>query len=97
MIILIETWLMECLNAIGQLFLNPLLYWVFLLALIASYKRIKQERYHFGFKVFDVFSEWKNTGSFSLLSGLIMSLIFVGVGIVFSYEVLLLLSVMMIV
>lgn len=90
---MIETWLIELGKAILTLFLNPLLYWFLLLVLIAGYRRIKKERYLFGFKVFDLFQEIKYTGIFSLLTGLFLSLLFVGLGIVFSYQTILLWSI----
>lgn len=85
MIILTEAWLIEIAKGTGKLFLNPLFYWSFILVAFAGYKRIKQERIDFGFKVFDVFSEWKKTWLFSLVTGLLLSLIISGAGMVFSY------------
>lgn len=88
-----EAWLIEIAKGIGKVFLNPLLYWMFLLLVLTGYKRIKQERMDFGFKVFDVFAEWKRTWVLSLVSGIILSLIIIGAGIVFSYETILLLCI----
>lgn len=93
MIILIEGWLIELAKGFGKLFLNPLLYWTVFLILVAGYKRIQKERFYFGFKIFDIFSEWKNTWIFSLITGLLISFFTIGFGFVFSYEVILLLSV----
>lgn len=84
-------------KAIGSFFLNPLFYWFFLLVIVAGYRRIQQERVHFGFKVFDLFSEWKSTLLISIVTGLFISLIAVGIGMVFSYEMILLLSIVIIV
>ncbi|SDM20152.1 PDZ domain-containing protein [Sediminibacillus halophilus] len=92
----LDTWLIELAMGVGKLFLNPLLYWSVILLLLASTRRIKQERSQFGLKVFDVFSEAKNTWSVSLIGGILLSLAAVGGGIVFSYPVLLLVSAMMI-
>src|SRR5699024_8172918 len=83
---MISSWLIEIAKAIGKFFLNPLFYWGILLVVIAGYRRIKKERLFFGSRVFDIFSEWKNTWILSLLSGLLISAILLGVGIVFSYE-----------
>lgn len=96
-IIMVESWLLELLKGIGKVFLNPLLYWSFLMILIVSYRRIQRERGHFGFKIFNAFSEWKNTWMTSILAGLIISLLTLGLGMVFSYETILVLSIVVII
>lgn len=90
---MIESWLIEFLKGIGRFFINPLFYWTLLLILLAGYRRIQRERFFFGSRVFDIFTEWKNTWTISLISGLLISTFLIGVGIVFSRETLLLLSV----
>ncbi|WP_373893368.1 PDZ domain-containing protein [Virgibacillus natechei] len=92
-----EEWLIEFANGIGKFFLNPLVYWSLLLIVFAGYRRIKRERMDFGSKVFDVFSEWKNTWVTSIMAGIFISLITLVAGIVFTYETILLLSIVMIV
>lgn len=87
-----EVWGIEIASGIGKLFLNPLLYWALLLIAFAGYKRIKRERMDFGIKVFDIFSEWKNTWITSVIVGIIISTIALGAGLVFTYETILLLS-----
>ncbi|MGY0693545.1 PDZ domain-containing protein [Virgibacillus sp. FSP13] len=94
---MVEAWLMELLMGIGRLFLNPLLYWAVILVVLSGISRIKRERNNFGTKIFDVFSEWNNTWLISIISGLVLSLFTLGIGIVFSYETILLLSVVSIV
>jgi len=96
-IIVVESWLLELVKGIGRVFLNPLLYWSFLLVLIVGYRRIQRERDHFGVKIFNVFSEWKNTWTISLLAGLLISLLTLGIGMVFSYETILVLSIIVII
>ena len=96
MIIMVESWLIELLKGIGKVFLNPLLYWSFILIMIVGYKRIRQERNQFGVKIFDVFSEWKKTWIISLLAGLFISLLNLGLGIVLSYESILILGIVVI-
>lgn len=93
---LIESWFIELAKALGKFFLSPLFYWFILLGVIAGYRRIQKERYNFGFKIFDIFAEFKNTWLFSLITGLVISLITLSVGFVFSYEVVLLLSIVII-
>lgn len=87
-----ENWLIELGKAIGTLFLNPLLYWVALLAWLSSQKRIKNERIDFGQKVYGLFAETKGTWHYSLIGGLILSLFALGIGFVYSYSVLFVLS-----
>src|SRR5690625_3213653 len=93
---MVESWLMELLKGIGNVFLNPLLYWSFILIMIVGNKRIRQERNQFGVKIFDVFSEWKKTWIISMLAGLLISLLNLGLGIVLSYETILVLSIIVI-
>jgi len=94
---MLDVWLAAFIKAIGKIFLQPLLYWAFILVFIASYLRIKRERIDFGYKIFSTFSELKQTWMVSLLFGLIISSIAIGVGIVFSYETIFLLSIVIII
>ncbi|MFB4167847.1 PDZ domain-containing protein [Virgibacillus sp. JSM 102003] len=92
-----EAWFIEIAKGVGRIFLNPIFYWTFVLILLAGYIRIRRERSNFGFKLFDVFSEWKNTWVLSIISGLLISIVFVGAGMIFSYETILLLGIVTIV
>lgn len=96
MIKVIEAWLIEGIKGVGRFFLNPLLYWVILLVVFTGYRRIKQERMNFGYKVFDIFSEWKHTLPLSIGFGLFISLITIGLGIVLSIETIIVLSIIVI-
>ncbi len=91
-----DAWLIELAKGFGKLFLNPLLYWSVILLLLASTRRIKQERSQFGLKIFDAFSEAKHTWPVSLIGGILLSIAFVGGGVVLSYPVIMLLSAMMV-
>ncbi|MFD1849007.1 S1C family serine protease [Oceanobacillus bengalensis] len=93
---MIEQWLVEVGKGIGRLFLNPLVYWAIFLVLFAGLKRIKKERQDFGSKVFDIFSEWKHTWGISLIAGLLISVVSLASGMVFTYETFILLSVVII-
>lgn len=86
-------WVVEIAKALGRLFINPLLYWSFILIFISGYYRIKRERFQFGTKIFDLFSEWKNTWVLAICSGLVISLLMLGIGVVFSFEMMLLLGI----
>lgn len=88
---MIEAWLYEFIRSFILLLINPLLYWIIIFVLISGYLRIKKERLNFGIKVFDIFTEWKNTWTVSIIAGIIISLLMIGTGIVFSYSSLLLL------
>ncbi|ASN07321.1 PDZ domain-containing protein [Virgibacillus necropolis] len=85
---MVEAWGIEIIKGIGKLFLNPLTYWIFILFLFAGLRRIRKERTNFGVKIFNVFSEWKGTGFISIIAGILVSGICIGVGIMFSYETL---------
>ncbi|HLS09715.1 PDZ domain-containing protein [Lentibacillus sp.] len=87
-----ESWVMELVKGIGRFFLNPLVYWTIILSLVVSYRRIKQERRLFGQKVFDIFSEWKDTWLVTTIFGLMLSIITIGAGVVFSYETIMLIA-----
>src|SRR5690625_2325595 len=68
------------------MFLNPLFYWFIIFGIFTGVQRIKLERRQFGTKIFDVFTEWQDTWKTALISGLIMSLLVLGAGMVFFYE-----------
>lgn len=92
-----EAWGIELAKGIGKLFLNPLLYWTILLVILTGNRRIRKERNNFGTRVLALFSEWKNTWKIAFLSGLFLSLIALGTGMVFSYETIFLLSIVTII
>lgn len=94
---MIEMLFIECGKAIGRLFINPLFYWIVLLAIGTGYQRVLQERMQFGFKIFNVFSELKNTWIISLVFGILISCLTLGAGMVFTYETILILSVVVII
>jgi hypothetical protein len=94
---MLQHWLIEVGKGIGRLFLNPLFYWAIIFILLAGIRRIKQERKYFGTKVFDIFSEWKDTWGFSILIGIVYSMLIIGFGVVFNYETIMMLSAVMIV
>lgn len=90
---MVQDWLLEIAKGVGKLFLNPLLYWSIIFIILVGIKRIKQERRYFGTKVFDVLTEWKDTWGFSAIIGIFYSLIIIGVGMVISYEAIIILSI----
>lgn len=84
---LLEILLLELGRAIANLFYNPLFYWFFIFIFILGIQRIKSERKLFGIKIFGLFHEWKKTLLLSLFSGLIVSIISIGINIVFNYDI----------
>lgn len=94
---MIEAWLIEILKAIGKVFLNPLLYWSLLLVFLSGYIRIKKERSNFGSKIFDIFLEWKDTWKPAVVFGILVSVLTLGTGMVFTYMTMLLLSIVVII
>lgn len=93
---MLEVWLVEIAKGIGKLFLNPMFYWALFLVFIVGYARIKRERFQFGTKVFDLFTEWKGTFKFALLGFFILSILSIGLGLTFSYETILALNLIII-
>ncbi|WP_042142686.1 PDZ domain-containing protein [Paucisalibacillus sp. EB02] len=90
---MLQDWLIEIAKGIGKLFLNPLLYWSVIFIILIGIRRIKQERRYFGTKVFDVLSEWKDTWGFSVIIGIFYSIVIIGIGMVISYEAIIILSI----
>lgn len=86
-------WLIELLKGFGKFFLNPLFYWFIILGFIISYRRVKRERLLFGTKVFNLYAEWRHTIKMSLLLGLILSLLTIGIGVVFTEDMIFILIV----
>ncbi|WP_156645981.1 PDZ domain-containing protein [Lentibacillus sp. JNUCC-1] len=89
-------WGIELLKGVGRLFLNPLLYWAVLLVLIVGLKRHQRDRRNFGMKIFGQGTEVSYTILPSLIIGAVISLLMVGVGVVFSYQTLMVLAVVVI-
>ncbi|HLS07413.1 MAG TPA: PDZ domain-containing protein [Bacillota bacterium] len=87
----------ESLKTIQLLLTQPVLYWSIFLIVVSSYERIERERLNFGYKIYDWQKEWQDMFLFSLISGLILSIIIVSVGFVFSYETIYLLNIVLIV
>src|SRR5699024_9930716 len=89
---MLEQWAFELLKGTGKLFLHPLLYWTFFLLCMIGYRRIKKERYNFGMKIYHYFTEIKYTFPLTVIASIVLSALAVSVGIVLSYEVILVLA-----
>ncbi|MCP8617623.1 PDZ domain-containing protein [Salirhabdus salicampi] len=70
---MIETLLLELLRGISFIIYQPLFYWFFLLLIIVSVKRAKQERLDFGSKIYQFGAELRNTWWLSFTSMVILS------------------------
>ncbi|WP_181347283.1 PDZ domain-containing protein [Thalassobacillus sp. CUG 92003] len=87
-----EVWFIEWLKAFGRLFIQPLFYWPFIVLVCVSLARIRKERNQFGTKIFDIFSEQRGTKRIAFSTGIVLSLLAVGAGVVFPYPLILLIS-----
>lgn len=90
---MLEEWGAEIVNGFGQMFLNPLLYWTVILFVLTGFYRIKRERKQLGTKVFPLFAEGYKTTFISVIFSIIISIIAIVSGIIMSFEVVMLLSI----
>src|SRR5699024_5708455 len=93
---MVETWLLEIAKGIGKMFLNPMLYWALFLVIVAGILRIQKGRYQIYRYVNDLFDELNRTLPFLILIFVILSLIIIRAGVVFSYETILVLNIVVI-
>ena len=82
----------EILNAFGRFFMHPVFYIFFISSLLAGYWRVKRERKDFSFKVYDVWYELRTSVTSGIGFGMILSVIFIGVGIILSKASLLIIA-----
>ncbi|MGM0843830.1 MAG: PDZ domain-containing protein [Bacillota bacterium] len=83
---MVQLWLMEVLEAGGKLFLNPLLYFSIIIALIIGFFRIKRERRELKTRIFDMYHELRFLFPMGILLGLGFSLLTVGAGLVIPFS-----------
>lgn len=81
-----EIWGLQLLHAVGQMFLNPLTYWIVLLLMIAGARRVKSERVNFGIKIHNYFNEIRHTFLFTCFFGLLLSFLTITFGFVFTND-----------
>lgn len=94
---MLGTVIMEILKGIGNMFINPLFYWIIILFIMTGYKRVKQERALFGTKIYPTLSEAGSTLIYSLLSGLFISALAVLGGFALSIEIAVILIIIVII
>lgn len=75
-------WIMEMFRGVGKLFIHPLFYYSFLLALLVGYRRVKRERKDFKIRIESGYFELKNLLPLGLLIGIVLSIATVTAGIV---------------
>ncbi|MBD3108591.1 PDZ domain-containing protein [Bacillus sp. AGMB 02131] len=86
-------WIMEMFRGAGMLFIHPLFYYSFLLAILVGYRRVKRERKDFKIRVEGGLFELKNVLPLGLLVGLILSVACAAAGIVVPFAAILLMAV----
>lgn len=90
---MVQVWLIELLKGTGKLFLQPLFYYLFILAAILGVSRVKRERRNFIIRVEDAYFELRQLLPLGLLIGLCISIITIGLGIVIPVAAIILISV----
>src|SRR5690625_1701441 len=94
---LIALWLIEIVKAIVKLFINLLFYWLFIDVFILGAIRLDHECYVYAIKIFNLFHEWKRILVISLISWCVLSLVTIGAGFIFNYEILIILIISMLI
>ncbi|WP_258000250.1 PDZ domain-containing protein [Bacillus sp. Marseille-P3661] len=79
------TWILDVLVGVGRYFLNPLVYIVFLFSFILGYRRVKRERKDFNIRIFHAFIGWRELIWPSIVTGLVISVITLGLGLLLPY------------
>lgn len=79
-------WGFELLKGLEKLFLNPLFYYLFIVAIILGISRVKRERKQFHVRAKDAFFELRQLLPLGFVLGLILSVVTIGVGLVIPIE-----------
>ncbi|MBS4208366.1 PDZ domain-containing protein [Bacillus sp. FJAT-50079] len=82
-----EIWSIELAKGIGRMFLHPVFYFSFILALSAGYLRVKRERRDFHVRVNHLTYEIRHLFVAGILAGLILSIISAGIGFILPKEI----------
>ncbi|MGM0923163.1 MAG: cell division protein [Bacillota bacterium] len=77
---MLENWLLEFLLAMGRFFIHPLVYFFLIYSLVLGFIRIKRERKSFHTRIQDIYEEVRFTYSKGLLTGLLLSAVTFGLG-----------------
>lgn len=85
-------WIVEMFRGAGKLFVHPLFYYSFLLAVLVGYRRVKRERKDFKIRIENGYFEMKNVLPLGLLMGLILSVASAAAGVVVPFAAILLMA-----
>ena len=83
---MVQEWMMELLKGFGRLLLNPVFYYLFILAAILGVSRVKRERKNFHVRAENAYFELKQLLPLGLAAGLVLSILMVGAGLVIPIE-----------
>ncbi|WP_053073753.1 PDZ domain-containing protein [Bacillus sp. LL01] len=86
-----ESWFWELLIGVGRLFIHPVLYVTLAVAVVLGYFRVKRERYDFHIRVEYGLTEFQKACK-SLLVGLALSVLTLGLGFILPFGTIVLLS-----
>ncbi|PLR78220.1 PDZ domain-containing protein [Bacillus sp. V3-13] len=87
-----QAWLIELLKGTGKLLLNPVFYYLFLLAAILGVSRVKRERKNFHVRVENAYFELRQLLPIGAVIGLVISIISLAAGLVIPFEAVLLIA-----
>ncbi len=90
---LVGQWLLELLFSIGRFFLHPLLYFFLIFSFLNGYWRVRRERKSFHVRVYDVFDDIRFTYTKGIIAGLILSVLFMLLGLWIPFGTLVLLTI----
>ncbi|PAQ13626.1 PDZ serine protease [Bacillaceae bacterium SAOS 7] len=85
---MVQEWLLELLVGVGKLFIHPIFYFSFLLAIAVGMFRVNRERKDFDTRVYDLYDEVRYILPSSLLLGLLVSVITITVGVTLPLDLL---------
>ncbi|PLR83184.1 PDZ domain-containing protein [Bacillus canaveralius] len=85
-----QAWLIELLKGTGKLLLNPVFYYLFLLAAILGVSRVKRERKNFHVRVENAYFELRQLLPTGAVIGIAISIISLAAGLVIPFEAVLL-------
>ncbi|OZI10445.1 PDZ serine protease [Bacillaceae bacterium SAS-127] len=85
---MVQEWLLELLVGIGRLFIHPIFYFSFLLAIAVGMFRVNRERKDFDTRVYDLYDEMRYILPSSLLIGFVVSVITITAGLTLPLDLL---------
>lgn len=83
---MVQEWMVELGKGLGRVFLNPVFYYLFILAAIVGVSRVKRERKNFNVRVENAYFELRQLLPLGMAAGLILSIIILALGILVPIE-----------